>query len=99
MRLGRRTFEEVLKPPVVEWLNAGQAALLARGGAQVIDVRMPTEHAQRAIKGSINVPLFRLREDVVQRFPRTSKLVVYCNTGERSAAAAFILTRLGYGEV
>ena len=99
MRLGRRPFEEVLKPPVVEWLNAGQAALLARGGASVVDVRMPSEHAQRAIKGSVNIPLFRLREDVAQRFPRSSKLVIYCNTGERSAAAAFILTRLGYAEV
>ncbi len=99
MRLGRKPFEEVLKPPVVEWLNAGQAALLARGGASVVDVRMPTEHAQRAIKGSVNIPLFRLREDVAQRFPRSSKLIVYCNTGERSAAAAFILTRLGYAEV
>ncbi len=99
MRLGRKPFEEVLKPPVVEWLNAGQAALLARGGASVVDVRMPSEHAQRAIKGSVNIPLFRLREDVAQSFPRSSKLVIYCNTGERSAAAAFILTRLGYAEV
>ncbi|MGQ0800910.1 MAG: cyclic nucleotide-binding domain-containing protein [Pseudomarimonas sp.] len=99
MRLGRKPFEEVLKPPVVEWLNAGQAALLARGGASVVDVRMPSEHAQRAIKGSVNIPLFRLREDVSQRFPRSAKLIIYCNTGERSAAAAFILTRLGYAEV
>jgi len=99
MRLGRKPFEEVLKPPVVEWLNAGQAALLARGGANVIDVRMPSEHAQRAIKGAVNIPLFRLREDVAQRFPRSAKLIIYCNTGERSAAAAFILTRLGYPEV
>jgi CRP-like cAMP-binding protein len=99
MRLGRKPFEEVLKPPVVDWLNSAQAALLARNGADVIDVRMPTEHAQRAIKGSINIPLYRLREDIVQRFSRHGKLIVYCNTGERSAAAAFILTRLGYAEV
>ncbi|MFA5684309.1 MAG: cyclic nucleotide-binding domain-containing protein [Lysobacteraceae bacterium] len=99
MRLGRRPFEDVLKPPVVEWLNPSQAALLARGGATLLDVRMPPEHAQRAIKGSVNIPLYRLREDVVQQFPRTGKLVVYCNTGERSAAAAFILTRLGYTDV
>ena len=29
MRLSKRAFEEVLKPPVVEWLTPGQASLLA----------------------------------------------------------------------
>jgi CRP-like cAMP-binding protein len=99
MRLGRRAFEEVLKPPVVEWLAAAQASQMARDGAVVVDVRMPAEHAQRAIKGSINIPLFRLREDAHERFDRRQKFVVYCNTGERSAAAAFILTKLGYADV
>lgn len=96
MRLGKKSFEEVLKPPVVEWLSAGQASLLAREGATVIDVRMPAEHDQRAIKDSINIPLYRLREDATQQFARDGKFIVYCNTGERSSAAAFILTKLGF---
>lgn len=96
MRLARRTFEDVLKPPVVEWLNPAQASLLARTGATVIDVRLPAEFEQRAIRDAINVPLYRLREDAVDRFSRDAKLIVYCNTGERSSAAAFILTRLGF---
>lgn len=96
MRLARRTFEDVLKPPVVEWLNPAQASLLARTGAVVIDVRLPAEFEQRAIRGAINVPLYRLREDAGERFDRTQKLIAYCNTGERSSAAAFILTRLGF---
>jgi len=99
MRLGRKAFEEVLKPPVVEWLTPGQASILARQDAVVVDVRMPAEHAQRAIKGSLNIPLFRLREEAAERFDRRQKFIVYCNTGERSAAAAFILTRLGYTDV
>jgi len=96
MRLSRRTFEDVLKPPVVEWVNPAQASLLARTGAVVIDVRLPAEFEQRAIRDAINLPLYRLREDAVDRFDRNDKLIVYCNTGERSAAAAFILTRLGF---
>jgi CRP-like cAMP-binding protein len=99
MRLARRAFEEVLKPPVVDWLSAGQASLMAREGAVVVDVRMPAEHEQRAIKGSINLPLYRLREDAADRFERSQKFIVYCNTGERSSAAAFILTKLGYANV
>jgi CRP-like cAMP-binding protein len=96
MRLGKKAFEDVLKPPVVEWLTPGQASLLAREGATVVDVRLPAEHEQRAIKGSINIPLFRLREDAAERFDKNSKFIVYCNTGERSSAAAFILTKLGF---
>lgn len=96
MRLSRRTFEDVLKPPVVEWINPAQASLLARSGANLIDVRLPAEFEQRAIRGAINLPLYRLREDVVDRFGPDDKLIVYCNTGERSSAAAFILTRLGF---
>ena len=96
MRLAKKAFEEVLKPPVVEWLTPGQASLLAREGATVVDVRLPEEHEQRAIKGSINIPLFRLREEAAEQFEKTRKYVVYCNTGERSSAAAFILTKLGF---
>lgn len=96
MRLGRKAFEEVLKPPVVEWLTPGQASLLAREGAVIVDVRMPAEHDQRAIKDSLNIPLYRLREDAAEQFKRDARYIVYCNTGERSAAAAFILTKLGF---
>lgn len=96
MRLGKKAFEDVLKPPVVEWLTPGQASLLAREGATVVDVRLPAEHEQRAIKGSINIPLFRLREDASEQFDKKGKFIVYCNTGERSSAAAFILTKLGF---
>ncbi len=96
MRLSRRTFEDVLKPPVVEWLSPTQASVLARTGASLIDVRLPAEFEQRAIRGAINLPLFRLREDAADRFGPQDKLIVYCNTGERSSAAAFILTRLGF---
>ncbi|MCK7592326.1 cyclic nucleotide-binding domain-containing protein [Pseudomarimonas salicorniae] len=99
MRLARKAFEDVLKPPVVEWLSPGQASILARKGAVVVDVRLPAEHAQRSIKGSLNIPLSILREEASEKFDRRQQFVVYCNTGERSAAAAFILTRLGYTDV
>ncbi|HEU0151930.1 MAG TPA: cyclic nucleotide-binding domain-containing protein [Arenimonas sp.] len=96
MRLSREAFEAVLKPPMLSWVLPAEAARLVQGGAALLDVRMPEEHAQRAIDGSINVPLYRLREDVANVLPSGARVVVYCNTGERSAAAAFVLKRLGY---
>lgn len=95
MRLAKRAFDEVLKPPVVEWLTPGMASIMARQGAVVLDVRMPDEHEQRAIKDAINVPLYTLRESVAD-FDKSKKYIVYCTTGERSAAAAFILSKLGF---
>jgi len=95
MRLAKKSFDEVLKPPVVEWLTPGMASIMARQGAVVLDVRMPEEHSERAIKGAINAPLYTLRESVSD-FDRAKRYIVYCNTGERSAAAAFILSKLGF---
>jgi CRP-like cAMP-binding protein len=96
MRLSRENFEAVLKPPMVSWVLPTDAARLAQTGVTLLDVRMPEEHSQRAIAGSINVPLYRLREDLPNLLPSGSQVIVYCNTGERSAAAAFVLKRLGY---
>jgi CRP-like cAMP-binding protein len=95
MRLSRKAFEEVLKPPAVDWLSPAAASTLARQGATLIDVRLPEEFSERAIKGASNVPLYRLRETVAD-YDRKGKYIVYCNTGERSAAAAFILHKLGF---
>jgi CRP-like cAMP-binding protein len=95
MRLSKKAFEEVMKPPAVDWLSPGMASIMARQGAVVVDVRMKEEHTRRAIKDAISAPLYTLRETVAN-FDKSKKYIVYCNTGERSAAAAFILGKLGF---
>ena len=95
MRLSSKDFSEVMKPPVVDWVTPGNASILVRGGAIVVDVRMPEEFNDRAVKGAVNIPLFQLREKGAD-LERGKKVVVYCNTGERSAAAAFILSKMGF---
>jgi rhodanese-related sulfurtransferase len=84
-----------MKPPAVEWLSPGKASIMARQGAVVLDVRMREEFDRRAIKDAVNVPLYTMRENVAG-FDKARKYIVYCNTGERSAAAAFILAKLGF---
>jgi CRP-like cAMP-binding protein len=96
MRLSKQAFETVLKPPMVSWVLPADAARLVQEGATLLDVRMPEEFQQRAIAGAVNVPLYRLREDMPKLVPDGSRVVVYCNTGERSAAAAFVLNGQGY---
>lgn len=95
MRLRKSDFSELLKQPTVEWLTPGKASILVRQGAGVIDVRLPEEYAERAIKGAVNMPLCRLREYALD-LEKERTYLCYCNTGERSAAAAYILTKLGF---
>ncbi|MFN3965205.1 MAG: cyclic nucleotide-binding domain-containing protein [Silanimonas lenta] len=96
LRLSRSDFEAVLKPPVIRWLLPAEAARKAQEGAIVLDVRLPEEVAQRSIAGALNIPLARLREEAPAQLPPGRPVIVYCNTGERSAAAAFVLSRLEF---
>jgi rhodanese-related sulfurtransferase len=95
MRLRKSDFSELLKQPTVEWMTPGKASILVRQGAGIIDVRLPEEFDERAIKGATNMPLYRLRE-YAPELDRERSYLCYCNTGERSAAAAYILTKLGF---
>jgi rhodanese-related sulfurtransferase len=95
MRLSKKAFDELLKPQAVEWLTPSAASVMARQGAVVLDVRMREEHEWRSIKDAVNTPLHTMRE-AVAGFDKSKKYIVYCNTGERSAAAAFILGKLGF---
>ncbi len=94
--LTRVDFEAVLKPPVIKWLLPAEAAKRAQDGATVLDVRLPEEFAQRSIAGALNIPLSRLREEAPSLLSPGRPVIVYCNTGERSAAAAFVLSRLEF---
>jgi CRP-like cAMP-binding protein/rhodanese-related sulfurtransferase len=98
MRLSSKDFAEILTPPVVDWVSAGKASILVRQGAMTLDVRSPEEFEERAIKGALNIPLLDLR-DRTDELDRGRKLIIYCNTGERSAAAAFILSKVGFDAV
>jgi CRP-like cAMP-binding protein len=96
MRLSKVDFESALKPPMVSWVLPAEAAKRVKDGAVVVDVRMAEEFAQRAIDGAVNVPLNCLREVLPSKVGKDKSVIVYCNTGERSAAAAFVLKSLDY---
>lgn len=63
-----------------------------------VDVRTPTEHASRAIPGSVNIPLNHLVERIGE-FPSGRPLLVYCAGGYRSSIAASLLQSHGFTDV
>jgi CRP-like cAMP-binding protein len=95
MRLGRADFLKLCSAPLINELSLDQAREQVRGGARWVDVRMPGETYEAGIPAAIRVPLHQLRArmDVI---PRSAPLVVVCNTGRRSAVAAFILAQHGF---
>ncbi len=60
----------------------------------VLDVREPSEVAEWAIAGAVNVPIGELAERLAE-VPRDREVVVVCASGNRSAVAADFLARRG----
>jgi CRP-like cAMP-binding protein len=95
MRLAKHDFRELMNDPMQQWVNIGQAEEIVAGGGRWLDVRLPSEHQNLAIDDSINIPLYFIRlklSALNQKLP----YIVYCDTGRRSSAAAFILLERGF---
>ena len=73
---------------------------MAEGGALLLDVRSPTEHASGHIFGSLNIPVQSLNSQIGQLpTDKTIPIIVYCASGMRSGTAAAMLTANGYSNV
>ena len=66
-------------------------------GAVLLDVRTQAERSRDAIPGSIHIPLqeFAGRTGELAKY-RSSLIVCYCRSGNRSMTAALRLRKLGY---
>ena len=95
MRLSKEDFNALLKEPMLNWLSIEQAHAKVQQGARFLDVRLESEHANTGIQGSMNIPLFMLRLKADALDPKVA-YVLYCDTGRRSSAAAFLLSERGF---
>ena len=73
--------------------------LLAEGGVLLLDVRTDTEFQGGRIPGAQSMPLNELSKRMTQITDKTQTILVYCDTGTRSAKAARMLYREGYKDV
>ena len=90
MRLNKEDFNSLLNEPLLNWVDYQEGKKLVDEGAVWFDVRLPTEHKAKHIKGSINIPLIFLRMKA-NSLDTDKKYVIYCDTGRRSSAASFLL--------
>ena len=95
MRLSKEDFNTLLKEPLMKTVNFEQAKEMVAKGAQLIDVRLPNEFEKWNIKGSINLPLYFLRNKIDTLEP-SKQYIVACDTGRRSSSAGYILSERGF---
>jgi len=95
MRLNKQDFRELMNEPLLQWVSADAARKIISQGGRWLDVRLPSEHQNLAIEGALNVPLYLIRLKL-STLDRNKPYVVYCDTGRRSSAAAYILVERGF---
>ena len=95
MQLGRDDFQSLLNEPMIVSLEHEDADEAINLGGKWLDVRVPREFKAFCKANAVNLPLYLLRHklDVLDR---RTPYVVYCDTGRRSSAAAFILNQQGF---
>ncbi len=95
MRLKKEDFRELMNEPLLQWVNAEQAEDIVAKGGVWLDVRLPSEFQNLAVEGALNVPLYFIRLKL-SALDKEKPYVIYCDTGRRSSAAAFILVEKGF---
>lgn len=95
LRLGKQDFVELMKEPLLTVVNRQEAQKKVVQGAMWLDVRTPSESDFDRLPNSINVPLSEIRGELAS-LDKSKAYVVYCQSGRRSAAAAFIMTQHGF---
>jgi rhodanese-related sulfurtransferase len=71
---------------------------LVNDGAFLVDVRSPGEFADGNVKGSVNIPLDQVQNQLA-KFKDKESIVVFCRSGNRSSQAKSILEQNGFTNV
>jgi rhodanese-related sulfurtransferase len=83
-------FKKLFSPkPKVDY------AQIIQNGAVILDVRTGEEFRAGHIKGAVNIPLQKLREQT-SRLKKNKPIITCCRSGARSATAKSILQRHGF---
>jgi rhodanese-related sulfurtransferase len=79
--------------------NTVDYSKLMQEGAVIVDVRTPGEFSSGHIRGSINIPVDRLANNLNKLKNKATPVITCCASGMRSASAKSILKSKGYANV
>lgn len=80
-------------------VSGNDAHALVADGATLLDVRSPEEFAGGHIDGAISIPVQELVGRMGELGDKTGPIVVYCQSGGRSAMAKRLLEGNGFTKV
>ncbi len=92
LRLSKDNFISLIKEPSLQFISHHQIEDKLREGAILLDVREPDQYKKKHLPHSMNVPFFSLRMQL-KIFNRSKPLIILCEDGKTSQAAAFLLLR------
>jgi CRP-like cAMP-binding protein len=95
MRLNKQDFRELMNEPLQQWVSYEEAREIIGKGGRWLDVRLPSEFQNLSLEGAVNIPLYFIRLKLTA-LDRNVPYVLYCDTGRRSSAAAFIMLERGF---
>ena len=95
MRLPKDDFLELLKEPMLRWVDFEEASRIVADGGKWLDVRLPSEFEHCHFDDALNIPLYFVRLKLKSLDPSVS-YVVCCDNGRRSSAAAYTLKERGF---
>ncbi len=98
LKLNKADFNELLREPLLQRCSVADAVQRIQKGAQWLDVRFAAEYQHDGLPRALNIPLNELRA-AIPLLDKQKEYVVYCQTGRRSAAAAFLLSQRGFNVV
>jgi rhodanese-related sulfurtransferase len=80
-------------------VSGSDARALVANGAILLDVRSPEEFRGGHIDGALSIPVQELAGRMDELGDRTGQIVVYCQSGGRSAMAKRLLESNGFTSV
>ena len=92
LRLKKEKFITLIKNPSLEYIDYPGLLQEVENGTKILDVRMPDAHNHNHLDGSVNIPFFSLRMQL-NSLNRKNKMIVVCENGKISEAAAFLLLK------
>lgn len=95
LRLAKEDFVELLREPLLHRVSREEAERKVAAGAVWLDVRFLAEYNLDKLPGAINMPLNEIR-NLIGSLDRQKEYIVYCQSGRRSSAAAFLLSQRGH---
>ena len=95
LRLKKQVFLELMQEPLLRKITYLDAQEKVNEGAIWLDVRHPPEFRFDKLPNAINIPLNDVRH-AAGTLSKEAIYIAYCQSGRRSAAAAFLLVQAGY---